>query len=176
MKKVIWITGLSSSGKSTLANNLVDRLRANGENIVKLDGDEIREVLNVAKSNSKNHNRTARIALAIKYAKLCKLIANQGLTVVCSTISMFKEVYLWNRENQPSYFEVYLKVPLSVLKNRDPKGIYKRFDAGELRDVAGMDLQVDEPESPDILFEFDPALKISEMVEDIIIKLKKNEC
>ena len=87
----------------------------------------MREVFGTTKANTENHGREGRLALAMKYAKLCRLIARQGVIVVCSTISMFKEVYLWNRENQPSYFEVYLKVPLSELRKRDPKGIYKRL-------------------------------------------------
>ena len=138
--RVIWVTGLSGSGKSTLANQVVARLRATGQTIVMLDGDEMRAVLGATQANSENHGREGRLALAMQYAKLCKLIADQSVTVVCSTISMFEEVHSWNRKNQPSYFEVYLKVPLSELRKRDPKGIYKRFDSGELKNVAGLDL------------------------------------
>lgn len=173
--RVIWVTGLSGSGKSTLAKEFVHRLRVVGETVVMLDGDEMRAVFGATKASSVNHGRAGRLALAMQYAKLCQLIANQGVTVVCSTISMFKEVHSWNRENQPSYLEVYLKVPLSELRKRDPKGIYKRFDSGELSDVAGLDLQVDEPKSPDILFEFEPNLKLSEMTKEIMNALIKNE-
>ena len=173
--KVIWITGLSGSGKSTLAKEIVDALRAVGIKVVLLDGDEMRAVFGVIKANSKNHGREGRLALAMRYAKLCELIASQGVTLVCSTISMFDEVHAWNRSNQPDYFEVYLKVPLSELRKRDTKDIYKRFDSGELSDVAGLDLQVDEPKSPDILFEFEPNLKLSEMAEKTLIKLNKGE-
>ena len=171
MDKVVWITGLSGSGKSTLAKKLVERLRSDGEKVLLLDGDEIREVLGATKASSENHGREGRLALAMQYAKLCQLIANQGVKVICSTISMFKEVYSWNRDNQPSYLEVYLKVPLSELRNRDPKGIYRRFDSGELSNVAGLDLQVDEPKSPDILFEFEPNLELSQMTDEIITKI-----
>ncbi len=173
--KVIWITGLSGSGKTTLAKEVVARLRSADQTILMLDGDEIRSVFGATKASSINHGRVGRLALAMQYVKLCQLIANQGVTVVCSTISMFKEVHSWNRENQPSYLEVYLKVPLSELRNRDPKGIYRRFDSGELSNVAGLDLQVDEPKSPDILFEFKPNLKLSDMVEELLIKLNKGE-
>ena len=173
--RVIWVTGLSGSGKSTLANQVVTRLRAIGETIIMLDGDEMRAVLGATQANSENHGREGRLALAMQYAKLCKLIADQGVTVVCSTISMFEEVHSWNRKNQPSYFEVYLKVPLSELRKRDPKGIYKRFDSGELKNVAGLDLPVDEPKQPDILFEFDPNLKLKQMVDDFMSKSNNKE-
>jgi adenylylsulfate kinase len=85
---------------------------------------------------------------------------------------MFSEVYAWNRKNIPGYFEVYLKVPLSELRKRDPKGIYQRFDSGELKDVTGLDLEVDEPHSPDILFEFDSTLSPSDLVDEILRKIK----
>ena len=169
--KVIWITGLSGSGKTTLAKEVVAGLRSADQTVLMLDGDEMREVFGANTANQSNHGRDERMALAMQYAKLCELIARQGVTVVCSTISMFKEVHSWNRENQPYYFEVYLKVPLSELRNRDPKGIYRRFDSGELSNVAGLDLQVDEPKSPDILFEFEPNLELSQMTDEIITKI-----
>ena len=165
---MIWITGLSGAGKSTLAKEVANRLRNAGEKIVMLDGDEMRGVFGNVKENSANHGRAARIDLAMQYAKLCKLISSQGTTVICSTISMFNEVHEWNRENIPDYFEVYLKVPLTELKRRDPKGIYQRFDSGKLKNVAGLDLEVDEPQTPDILFEFDSTLSLSDLADEVI--------
>jgi adenylylsulfate kinase-like enzyme len=157
MGKVYWLTGLSGAGKTTLAAELAVRLRERGESVVVLDGDELREVFGAAATNSKNHGRNGRLALAFQYAHLCRVIASQGLTVVIATISLFKEIHAWNREHLPGYFEIYLKVPIEELRRRDPKGIYKRFDAGELTDVAGLDLPIDEPADADWVIEFDPA-------------------
>jgi dolichol-phosphate mannosyltransferase len=168
---VIWITGLSGAGKSTLAKEVANKLQNAREKIVMLDGDEMREVFGNVKENSANHGRTARLELAMQYAKLCRLIATQGTTVICSTISMFREVHEWNRENIPGYFEVYLKVPLSELRRRDPKGIYRRFNSGVLKDVAGLDLEVDEPQTPDILFEFDSKQSLSDLADEVIKKI-----
>lgn len=142
--QVIWITGLSGAGKSTLAGDVVKNLRARGESVVMLDGDELREVFGSTATNLPSYGRNERMALAFQYAHLCRIIANQGLTVVIATISLFKEVHSWNRKQLPNYFEVYLKVPVEELRRRDPKGIYRRFDAGELSQVAGLDLHVDE--------------------------------
>jgi adenylylsulfate kinase len=86
------------------------------------------------------------------------MIARQGLTVVVGTIALFAEVHEWNRANQPGYFEVYLRVPLDELRRRDPKGLYRRFDAGDLNNVAGLDLPVDEPVAPDLLLDYVPGL------------------
>lgn len=165
--KVIWITGLSGAGKSTLAHEVVARLRAEGQAVVMLDGDELREVFGAVAANAQNHGREGRLALAMQYAHLCRVIAAQGLTVVIATISLFREVHAWNRANLPGYFEVYLKVPVEELRRRDPKGIYRRFDAGELTHVAGLDMPIDEPEAADWVVQFDPERTVTALAEEL---------
>lgn len=171
MSKVIWITGLSGAGKSTLAYEIVAPLRAAGEAVVMLDGDELREVFGAVATNADNHGREGRLALAMQYAHLCRVIAAQGLTVVIATISLFREVHAWNRAHLPGYFEVYLKVPVDELRRRDPKGIYRRFDAGELTHVAGLDLSIDEPEAADWAVEFAPERPVAALAEDLLNRL-----
>ena len=97
--RTIWITGLSGAGKSTLAHEVVAKLRVSGEAVVMLDGDELREVFGAGAANANNHGREGRLALAMQYAHLCRVIAAQGLTVVIATISLFREVHAWNRAN-----------------------------------------------------------------------------
>lgn len=173
--RVIWITGLSGAGKSTLACEVVKRLRADGGPVVLLDGDELREVFGAVAANAQNHGREGRLALAIQYAHLCKVIAKQGLTVVIATISLFREVHTWNRAHLPGYFEVYLKVPVEELRRRDPKGIYRRFDAGELSNVAGMDLPIDEPESADWIIGCEQKRPVAILAEDLLNRLHTKE-
>lgn len=165
---MIWVTGLSGAGKSTLSQILVDELRTHAANIIFLDGDELREVLSQASNDGSHHDKKQRTALALQYSKLCKLLASQGFTVVIATISLFRQIHEWNRQNLPGYFEIYLKVPLEELKRRDPKGIYKRFAAGEVRNVAGLDLDIDEPGDPDMLIEFDPDKSPDQLVNQIL--------
>jgi adenylylsulfate kinase len=169
--QVIWITGLSGAGKSTLAGELVTRMRAEGHSVVMLDGDELREVFGAAASNTQNHGREGRLALALQYARLCKMIAAQGQTVVIATISLFREVHQWNRAHLPNYFEIYLKVPVEELRRRDPKDIYRRFDAGELHNVAGLDLDIDEPLAADCLVEFDHERSSQRLADDLLPKI-----
>jgi adenylylsulfate kinase len=171
--QVIWITGLSGAGKSTLARELVARLRSHGQSVVMLDGDELREVFGAVADSSRNHGREGRLALALQYAHLCRMIAAQGQTVVIATISLFHEVHQWNRAHLPGYFEAYLKVPVEELRRRDPKGIYRRFDAGELRDVAGLDLSIDEPQAPDWQVEFDPQRSGATLAQDLVNKIQQ---
>ena len=165
---VIWITGLSGAGKTTLAKEVSQNLISRDLPVILLDGDELREVFGLAIANAQNHGREARLALAMQYASLCKVIASQGVTVVIATISLFNEVHEWNRANIKGYFEVYLKVPLDELRLRDPKGIYQRFDSGELTNVAGLDLSIDEPTFSDLVINFEPGRPVAIIGEEVI--------
>lgn len=171
--RVIWITGLSGAGKSTLAHELTHRLRMAGEAVVMLDGDELREVFGAVAANAQNHGREGRLALAMQYAQLCRVIAAQGSTVVIATISLFREVHEWNRTHLPGYFEVYLKVPMQELRRRDPKSIYRRFDAGELKNVAGLDLPIDEPTAADWIVEYASERPVAELAQELKQRITK---
>lgn len=164
MSNVFWITGLSAAGKTTLAKLLTDHLRASGRAVVMLDGDELR----IALDTTTEHSNEARVVLAYKYARLARMIATQGVTVVVGTVALIKEIHAWNRENQPGYFEVYLKVPIEELRRRDPKGIYRRFDAGELHNVAGLDLPFDEPSRPDLVLDYFPGQRPEDELRKIM--------
>ena len=103
MNKCYWVTGLSATGKTTLSSLLVTHLRSLGKTVIYLDGDDLRQVL-----ADQTYTRKERIALAMRYARLCKLLSEQGIDVVIAVIGMFKEVYKWNRENIVNYIEVGL--------------------------------------------------------------------
>lgn len=144
--RVIWITGLSGAGKSTLAHLLKVALENAGKTVILLDGDELRSVMPLGD----RFDRDARLTLALSYGRLCRLLALQNYTVICATISMRAEVYAWNRQNLPGYFEVFLDVSARLRAARDPKRYYARLDAACLEDFAGHDQEVDEPRSPDL--------------------------
>ena len=173
MSSVVWITGLSGAGKSTLARGIAEKLRIAGKTVVTLDGDELRKIFGVVEPNKKNYGREARLSLAMSYARLCKMISAQDVVVVIATISMFNEIYTWNRKNLPGYFEVFLKIPMEELRRRDPKGIYRRFDAGKLKNVAGIDLSIDEPKGSDWVVEFAPEVSVEELIEELLNRLSK---
>ncbi|OLS62860.1 hypothetical protein PSEMO_22140 [Pseudomonas putida] len=172
---VVWITGLSGAGKSTLAREFADGLRRQGRPVILLDGDELREVFGTTSDQPLNYGRDGRLSLAMRYAHLCHVIAAQGHTVVIATISLFHEVHAWNRANLPGYFEIYLKVPLEELRRRDPKHLYKRFDAGELHNVAGLDLPIDEPDAPDWVVEFEPERSARTLADDLLHRFNQRK-
>lgn len=147
--RVVWITGLSGAGKTTVADRVVEALRNQGRPVVLLDGDEMRAVF----GSGLGHSRDDRLHLAQAYGRLCALLAGQGLTVVCATISLFAECHRWNRDNLPGYLEVYLRVPQDVLAARDPKGLYAAVANGSVQHVHGHDLPFDEPASPDLVID-----------------------
>lgn len=167
--RVFWLTGLSDSGKSTMCSMLVDHLRAEGRNIIKLDGDEIRAVVGAVRA----HTREERLSLALRYSKLCKLLSDQGFDVAIATISLFKEVHEWNRKNLPGYCEVYLDVPIEELRRRDTKGIYKRAFRNELSNVAGLDLEIDIPANPHIILKFSPEKGRDDSFDELLNNLRQ---
>ena len=140
---VIWVTGLSDAGKSTVARELVQQLGRRGLHPILLDGNEVRAVLGVAHA----FDRESRIKVSLTYARLCRMLAREGHLVVIATISLFHEVQQWNREHQPGYFEVFLDVPLTELKKRDTRGLY----SADGRDVVGVGQPAEFPAEPDLI-------------------------
>lgn len=139
--RVIWITGLSGSGKTTLAKILAEKIPGS----ILLDGDEMREVFG---SQSSNFDSEGRFKLAMTYARLARMLARQGFTVLVATISMFNEARDWNKKNQPGYLEVFLDVPEDVRVGRDPKGLYAATRSGRMTDMAGYSMHVELPLNP----------------------------
>src|SRR5580700_128682 len=118
--RVFWITGLSAAGKTSIGRALSADLRSCGRTVIFLDGDTLR----AAVSNDLGYSIENRRAAAMRNGKLCRMLAEQGFDVVCSTISLFHDVQRWNRANIPHYNEIFVRVPLEELKRRDTKGIY----------------------------------------------------
>jgi adenylylsulfate kinase len=157
--RVIWITGLSGAGKTTLAKALLPRFRRKP---VFLDGDEMRAALEPVAAGYSSEERKK---LAFTYARLCRLVASQGNTVVCATISLFHEVRRWNRAHLPGYFEIYMKADDAVLRDRDYKGVYRK--AGQAAaNIVGHDVAPEFPESPDLVLEQN-GLGVEDMMEAV---------
>ncbi len=120
-----------------------------GRSAIFLDGDALREVI----AEDLGHSVANRRASAMRNARLCRMLASQGTDVVCPTISLFHEIQVWNRSNIPGYCEIYLRVPMEELRRRDPKGIYAAADRGDLRDMVGLDVPAELPETPNLVLD-----------------------
>jgi glutamine kinase len=162
--RVFWITGLSGAGKTTVGRELWSRLRAAGRPVTFLDGDALRAVI----AEDLGHTAVHRRRSAMRNARLCRLLAGQGTDVVCATISLFHEVQRWNRKNIPGYREIYLRVPIEELQRRDSKGIYAGARSGEERNVVGLDVPAEAPESPDLVLDNYGALDPVSAVDRIL--------
>lgn len=143
--QVYWITGLSGAGKTTVGRLLYEQLTAHKSNVVFLDGDTLREVF----GNDLGYSKEERLRSAYRNARLCRLLSEQGIDVVCSTISMFNEVQQWNRQHINGYKEIFLDVPLEVLSQRDIKQVY-RDSSGRSSEVVGIHIQEEKPLAPDV--------------------------
>ncbi len=167
-----WITGLSGSGKTTVGNRLYYEMRQEKENVVLLDGDLLKNVV----GDELGYTEEDRRKRAFKYAKICKMLTDQGIIVICCTIAMYEEVRKWNRKNNKAYVEVFLDVPMEVLIERDQKGIYSKYKKGEANNVAGVDQQVEFPQASDLVLKNDGSIGIKECVRRILqIEIKYSE-
>ena len=99
---VYWLTGLSGAGKTTIGEHFFQMLRKQKENVIFLDGDVLREVF----GNDLGYSKQDRFQCAMRYSRLCKLLSEQGQDVVLCTISMFRKVRDWNRQNINKYKEI----------------------------------------------------------------------
>jgi adenylyl-sulfate kinase len=146
---VVWIMGLSGTGKSTLAGHLVKQLRDAGKTVVLLDGDVIRAVF----GNDVDHTIEGRRKNAERLSHLAKLLSDQGVHVVAAVLSIFPEWRKWNRENIANYAEVYMQASIETLVKRDIKNLYARALKGEITNVVGVDIPFPEPENPELVID-----------------------
>lgn len=160
-----WITGLSGAGKTTIGSKLYYELRKKQDNVVFLDGDALK---NIVSGETLGYTEEDRRKKGHKYAQICKLLTDQGVTVICSTIAMFDEVRAWNRKHIHSYVEVYLEVPIEILRKRDQKGLYSRILKGENIELPGVNMKAEFPKNPDIRILNDGSFSVKKCVERIL--------
>ena len=148
---VVWLTGLSGSGKSTVGMALEARLVADGGVAYVLDGDNVRHGLN-ADLGFSAEDRTENIR---RVGHLAALFADAGVIVAASFISPYRADRAAVRGLVPAgrFFEVHLATPLAVCEARDPKGLYVRARAGEIKQFTGLDAPYEAPEQPELVLD-----------------------
>lgn len=145
---VLWFTGLSGSGKSTIANSLEKVLHASGRHTILLDGDNVRHGLN----RDLGFTDADRVENIRRVAEVAKLMTDAGLMVIVSFISPFKSERQLARElmDEVKFVEIFVDTPIQECMRRDPKGLYKRALSGEVKNFTGLDSPYERPENPEI--------------------------
>jgi bifunctional enzyme CysN/CysC len=166
---VLWFTGLSGAGKSTIANLVEKRLFDLGRHTYLLDGDNVRHGLN----RDLGFSDADRVENIRRVAEVARLMADAGLIVLVSFISPFRSERLVARNLLPpgEFFEVFVDASLAEAEKRDPKGLYRKARAGELRNFTGIDSPYEPPEHPEV--HIDTAVtSAADAAEQIVAQLR----
>ena len=167
---IIWFTGLSASGKSTIANAVEQQLFGRGHMTYLLDGDNLRHGL----SQDLGFSEKDRIENIRRIGEVSKLFLDAGVIVLSAFISPFKadRQIARNLVNKGDFIEVFVDTPLEVCEQRDPKGLYKKARSGNITNFTGIDSPYEMPENPDIRIcgydqsIMDSSFKIIQFLED----------
>jgi bifunctional enzyme CysN/CysC len=145
---VLWLTGLSGAGKSTIADHIELELHLRGRHTYLLDGDNVRHGLN----RDLGFTEADRVENIRRVAEVARLMLDAGLVVLVSFISPFRRERQMAREliGDAAFYEIYVDTPLPIAEQRDPKGLYRKARAGELRNFTGIDSPYEPPEDPEI--------------------------
>lgn len=167
---VIWFTGLSGSGKSTLAHAVEEMLHKMGRLTYVLDGDNIRHGLNknLGFSPEDREENIRRIG------EVAKLFSDAGVITMTAFISPYRKDRDQARALLPEgeFIEVFVKVPLEVAEQRDPKGLYKKARAGEIKEFTGIDAPYEEPLNPELVIDTSK-LSLKESAQKVLDYLKE---
>lgn len=167
---VIWFTGLSGSGKSTIANEVAYKLHQMGKLTYVLDGDNIRHGLNKNLGFSpEDRNENIR-----RISEVAKLFADAGVITITAFISPYREYRNFCREllGPGRFVEIYTKASLETCEKRDPKGLYKKAREGIIKDFTGISAPYEEPENPELVIDTDK-YSIEESVDLVLKKLEE---
>ena len=166
---LLWITGLSGSGKTTISKIIYSELKKNYSNIILLDGDILRNKLKIKKWDHFLSNSRTKVGLM--YVNLCKrYVDDKKKFVIIATMSLKSIVQNKYKKIQNNY-DVFLDVPLKELKRRDPKNLYKKFRNKQISNIVGLDLKFDKPSNPSLNIKWNrnlTAIKISKIVINLI--------
>tara|TARA_B100001057_G_C22841975_1_gene947439 strand:- start:1503 stop:2012 length:510 start_codon:yes stop_codon:yes gene_type:complete len=166
MSKLIWITGLAGSGKTTIGKGLYNQIKKKEANTVIIDGDQYRELF-----GQSGYSKKERLLVARNIVKLCEFLILQDINVICCTISLFKEIHALNRKTFKNYYDIFISCEMDELIRRDQKGLYKKAYKDQIDNVVGVDIEFDEPLNPFLKINNNKKELLSEKIKFILDKI-----
>lgn len=165
---VVWLTGFSGSGKTTMANYLQAKLQGSGIKTDILDGDEIRKIF-----PNTGFSKEAREFHVERVAHVASVLEKNGICSIVSLVSPYKSSRDFARKICQNFIEVHVSTPYSICQDRDPKGLYKKADLGEIKNFTGLTQEYQDPENPELKIDT-TELSVEESSQVILDYLKKN--
>ena len=144
---LIWLTGLSGAGKSTIANEIVRVVKPYLPELVMIDGDVVRDLFGAGLG----FDEDARKQQITRIQRLALFLSRQNIPVIVAALYSNSSLLTWNRDNLPGYFEIYVDTPLDIVEERDTKGLYSKARAGQMAQVVGIDVPWHPPTKPDMV-------------------------
>lgn len=166
---LLWMTGLSGSGKTTIAKALLAKLKSEGHSAMILDGDEIRDIF---KNNG--FDKEARIKHNQDVGKMAVYLQSQGIIPIISLISPYAEARDYVRSISKDFTEIYVNTPLTVCEERDVKGLYKKVRNGEIKDFTGIhdSAPYEAPKAPEMIMNTQ-GVTVDDCVNQILKQIKQ---
>ena len=164
---IIWITGISGAGKTTLAKELIKKIKEKCNNVIGIDGDIIRELF----GNDLGYDLESRVSQIKRIQKLALFLDKQEMIVVVSALYSREDLLNWNRIHFKNYFEIYLDASLKLVTQRDVKGIYKQYQNGKEKNVVGLDIPWQPPLKHDLTINMDELPSTREIIDRIFKKI-----
>lgn len=164
----LWFTGLPCSGKTTVADNVAERLKDIGLRVERLDGDTVRQSLTKDLGFSKE-DRDKNIE---RVTFVAKLLSRNGVATLVSFVSPYREKRLYARQQATNFIEIYLNCPVEICKKRDVKGMYQKALNGQIKGFTGVDDPYEEPQNPEIVLNTG-AETVEESSEKVLVALER---
>lgn len=170
---LVWITGLPGAGKSTLSQTLLSKIKKKYKKmpIVHMDGDDFRNLMD----NDLGYSESERIKNAYRIVRICHYLYLQGLVVICSTVSLYKEIHEWININFSNKYLIFIECDQQLLIDRNQKKLYEKIINKKIKNLIGIDQKYNKPENPDLIIKNNKSMTVfkSNIVEIIkFIKIK----
>jgi adenylylsulfate kinase len=166
---VLWFTGLSGSGKSTIAERVQEQLKRQGKDVEYLDGDGLREYF-----PNTGFTRPEREEHLRRTGYMASRLAAHGVTVVASFVSPYRDSRDFVRKLCPRFVEIYVSTPLEECERRDVKGLYRRARRGEIRNFTGIDDPYEPPENPELTLDT-RTLTVEQCVAQVLERVQNQQ-